>query len=95
VLFTVAALTAACGVPTQAAPPTAKEVLAKPQKSDLKDAHFNVTGKITDNGTTVELVGDGAVTYSPNWRAASSSRRTSAGSRSPSRKSPWMGRTTV
>jgi hypothetical protein len=65
VLFTVAALTAACGVPTQAAPPTAKEVLAKPQKSDLKDAHFNVTGKITDNGTTVELVGDGAVTYNP------------------------------
>jgi len=61
----VAALTAACGVPTPAAPPTAKEVLAKPQQSDLKDAHFNVTGKIADNGQTVELVGDGALVYKP------------------------------
>jgi hypothetical protein len=61
----VTALTAACGVPTPAAPPSAQEVLAKPQKSDLKDAHFNVTGKITDNGATVELVGDGALVYKP------------------------------
>jgi hypothetical protein len=58
-------LTAACGVPTPAAPPSAQEVLAKPQQSDLKDAHFNVTGKISDNGTTVELVGDGALVYKP------------------------------
>jgi len=56
---------AACGVPTPAAPPSAQEVLAKPQKSDLKDAHFNVTGKITDNGATVDLVGDGALVYKP------------------------------
>jgi len=64
-LFTVAALTTACGVPTPAAPPSAKEVLAKPQQSNLKDAHFIVTGKITDNGATVELVGDGALVYKP------------------------------
>ena len=63
-LFGVAALAAGCGVPTPAAP-TAKDVLAKPQQSDLKDAHFTVTGKITDNGTTVELVGDGALAYKP------------------------------
>ena len=60
-----AVLAAGCGVPTPAAPPSASEVLAKPQQSDLKDAHFNVTGKITDNGTTVELSGDGALTYKP------------------------------
>jgi hypothetical protein len=60
----VAAIAAGCGVPTPAAP-TAKDVLAKPQQSDLKDAHFNVTGKITDNGTTVELIGDGALVYKP------------------------------
>jgi hypothetical protein len=64
-VFTVTGLMAACGVPTPAAPPTAKEVLAKPQKASLKDAHFNVTGKITDNGATVELVGEGALTYKP------------------------------
>ena len=64
-MLTVTALTAACGVPTPAAPPSAQEVLAKPQKSDLTDAHFNVTGKITDNGATVDLVGDGALVYKP------------------------------
>jgi hypothetical protein len=61
----VIAVTAGCGVPTPAAPPSAKEVLAKPQQSNLKDAHFNVTGKVTDNGATVELVGDGALVYKP------------------------------
>jgi hypothetical protein len=58
---------ASCGVATPAAPPSAKEVLAKPQQSNLKDAHFNVTGKITDTntGTTLTLVGDGALVYKP------------------------------
>jgi hypothetical protein len=64
-LLFVAAMMAACGVPTPAAPPSANEVLAKPQQSDLKQAHFNVTGKISDNGATVELVGDGALVYKP------------------------------
>jgi hypothetical protein len=61
----VAVLTAGCGVPTPAAPPSAKEVLAKPQQSNLTDAHFAVTGKITNNGVTVQLVGDGALVYKP------------------------------
>jgi hypothetical protein len=63
-LFVVAAMMAACGVPTPAAP-TAKDVLAKPQQSNLKVAHFNVTGKISDNGASVEIVGDGALVYKP------------------------------
>ena len=61
----VAVLTAGCGVPTPAAPPSAKEVLAKPQRSNLTDAHFVVTGKITNNGVTVALLGDGALVYKP------------------------------
>jgi hypothetical protein len=60
----VAALSSACGVPT-AATPTAKEVLAKPMHSNLKDAHFIVTGKINDNGLTLNLAGDGALVYKP------------------------------
>jgi len=64
-ILVVAVLTAGCGVPTPAAPPSAKEVLAKPQQSNLKDAHFLVTGKITNNGDTVQLVGDGALVYKP------------------------------
>ena len=54
-----------CGVPT-VAQPTAKEVLAKPQQSNLKDAHFKVTGKVTDDsGVTLDLVGEGALVYKP------------------------------
>lgn len=58
------ALLSSCGVPTLGAP-TAKEVLGKPQQSSLRDAHFQVTGKITDNGVTLQLVGDGALVYKP------------------------------
>jgi hypothetical protein len=61
----VAVLTVGCGVPTPAPPPSAKEVLAKPQQSNLTDAHFAVTGKITNNGVTVQLIGDGALVYKP------------------------------
>jgi hypothetical protein len=64
-VIAVAVLTAGCGVPTPAPPPSAKEVLAKPQQSNLTDAHFAVTGKITNNGVTVQLVGDGALVYKP------------------------------
>lgn len=58
-------LFAACGVPTPAAPPTAQQVLAKPQQSNLRDAHFTVSGKITNSGVTLQLVGDGALIYKP------------------------------
>ncbi len=65
-MFATAALTAACGVPTPAAPPSAKEVLAKPQHSNLKDAHFKLSGKIADSaGTAATVVGDGALVYRP------------------------------
>ena len=58
-------MTAACGVPTPAAPPTAKEVLAKPQQSNLKDAHFNLTGNIAYEAGTGTVFGDGALVYKP------------------------------
>ena len=64
-MFAVAALTAACGVPTPAAPPSANEVLAKPQHSNLKDAHFNLTGKIAYEGGTGTVFGDGTLVYKP------------------------------
>ena len=52
-------------MPTALTPPSAQEILAKPQRSNLKDAHFTVSGRITDNGVTVDLVGDGALVYKP------------------------------
>ncbi len=63
-MITAACLLAACGAPTLGTP-SAKDVLAKPQQSNLKDAHFMVTGKITDNGLTLNLGGDGLLLYKP------------------------------
>jgi hypothetical protein len=60
----LAAILAACGYPT-AVTPTAKEILAKPQQSNLKDAHFVVSGKLSNNGTTVKVTGDGELAYKP------------------------------
>jgi hypothetical protein len=60
----LAAALTACGYPTAVAP-TAKDVLAKPQQSNLKDAHFNVTGKLSNNGATVKVTGDGELNYKP------------------------------
>jgi hypothetical protein len=59
-----AGILAGCGAPTLGTP-SAKDVLAKPQQSNLKDAHFMVTGKITDNGLTLSLGGDGLLLYKP------------------------------
>jgi hypothetical protein len=55
---------AACNAPgTPPKPPTAKEILAKPTHSNLKDAHFRVSGKFTNEGVTVDVSGDGQLVY--------------------------------
>jgi hypothetical protein len=64
-LLAIGVMLAACGVPTPPPPPSAGEVLAKPQQSNLKDAHFAVTGRVTNSGATVVLVGDGVLVYKP------------------------------
>jgi hypothetical protein len=38
-------------------------VLAKPVHSNLKDAHFVVSGKFTNQGATVDVNGDGQLVY--------------------------------
>jgi hypothetical protein len=68
-----------CGIPTPAAAPSAKEVLAKPQQSNLKDAHFKVSGRINDNGVTVDLSGDGVLVYRPKPQGRFKSQATIAG----------------
>ena len=56
---------AACGGPgAPLGPPSPQDVLAKPvHAGSLKDAHFLVTGKFSNNGATVGLSGDGALLY--------------------------------
>jgi len=58
-------LLAGCGGPgSPLGPPSPQNILAKPvHTSSLKDAHFLVSGKFTDNGKTVALAGDGALVY--------------------------------
>src|SRR5438552_5360137 len=58
-------LLAGCGGPgSPLGPPSRQDILAKPvHASSLKDGHFLVTGKFTNNGSTVGLNGDGALVY--------------------------------
>jgi outer membrane lipoprotein-sorting protein len=56
-----AGLLAACGGSN--GPPTAQDVLSKPNHANLKDAHFLVTGKGNNQGTTVDINGDGTIVY--------------------------------
>ena len=56
-----AGVLAACG--TSSEPPTAQDVLSKPNHANLKDAHFLVTGKGNNQGTTVDINGDGTIVY--------------------------------
>ena len=60
-----AVLLAGCGGPgSPLGPPKPQDILAKPvHASNLKDAHFLVTGKFSNNGTTVGVNGDGALLY--------------------------------
>jgi hypothetical protein len=61
-----AGLLAACGPGNPLGPPSPQDILAKPvHASSLKDAHFLVSGKFTDNGKTVGLAGDGTLVYTP------------------------------
>src|SRR5712664_1969161 len=56
-----AGLLAACG--GSSGPPTAQDVLSKPNHANLKDAHFLVTGKGNNLGTMVDINGDGTIVY--------------------------------
>ena len=57
-----AGLLAACGGPG-AGPPSAQDILSKPNHANLKDAHFVVTGKGNSQGTVVDINGDGTIVY--------------------------------
>jgi hypothetical protein len=59
-----AGLLAACGGPgAPLGPPSPQAILAKPVHSNLKDAHFLVTGKFSNAGVSVDISGDGALVY--------------------------------
>ena len=59
-----ATLLAACGGSAAPhGPPSAQAILSKPNHANLKDAHFLVTGKGHNQGTVIDINGDGAIVY--------------------------------
>lgn len=58
------ALAFACAAPGLS-PPTPQEILGKPAKSDLKDAHFTLTGHFTSGATGVDVKGEGLMVIKP------------------------------
>ena len=63
-VMAAAELLAACGGPgAPNGPPSARDILSKPNHANLNDAHFLVTGKFSSQAGTVDLTGDGELVY--------------------------------
>jgi hypothetical protein len=56
-----------CGNPavTPAQPPTAQEILAKPERASVKDAHFTLAAHIVTGGIAFDATGDGILVVKP------------------------------
>jgi hypothetical protein len=63
----VALVFAACGNSTAAPakPPTAQEILAKPDTANVKDGHFSLVAHIGTGNITFDATGDGIVVVKP------------------------------
>ena len=63
----VALVFAACGNSTAAPakPPTAQEILAKPDTANVKDGHFSLVAHIVTGNITFDATGDGIVVVKP------------------------------
>jgi hypothetical protein len=66
-LSTATLLLSACGnaANTPAKPPTAQEILNKPDKANVKDAHFTLVAHIVSGSTTFDATGDGIIVIKP------------------------------
>jgi hypothetical protein len=53
---------AACG---PAKPPTASEILNKPDQANVKDAHFTLVAHIVSSGVAFDATGDGIIVVKP------------------------------
>jgi outer membrane lipoprotein-sorting protein len=59
-------LQAACGPANVAAkPPTAAEILNKPDQANVKDAHFTLVAHIVSAGVAFDATGDGVIVTKP------------------------------
>lgn len=76
-----AVLIAGCSNPAvqTSKPPTAAEILAKPDKANVKDAHFNLTAHVTSGGVTFDATGDGVIVIKPQQGSRFTMQTTVAG----------------
>ena len=58
---------AGCGNPAAgpAKPPTAQEILAKPDTANVKDGHFTLVAHIVSGSVTFDATGDGIIVVKP------------------------------
>jgi len=80
-LSTAALLLSACGnaANTPAKPPTAQEILNKPDKANVKDAHFTLVAHIVSGSTAFDATGDGIVVIKPQQASKFTMQTTLAG----------------
>jgi hypothetical protein len=65
-LALVVLIQAACGPANAAAkPPTASEILNKPDQANVKDAHFTLVAHIVSAGVAFDATGDGVIVTKP------------------------------
>lgn len=68
-LLVSATLLAACGTSNSTGqpskPPTADEILAKPEHASVKDAHFTLTAHVSSGGVSFDATGDGVIVIKP------------------------------
>ena len=60
-------------------PPTAAEILAKPEQADVKDAHFTLTAHVTTGNVTFDATGDGVIVIKPQQASMFTMQTTVAG----------------
>jgi hypothetical protein len=67
-LAVAALMLAACGTTAgaPAKPPTAAEILSKPDKANVKDAHFTLVAHVVSGNIAFDATGDGIIVVKPD-----------------------------
>lgn len=68
-VLVIVLMLAGCGTSNAAVqsakPPTADEILAKPEQANVKDAHFTLTAHVTSANVSFDATGEGVIVIKP------------------------------
>jgi hypothetical protein len=79
-IFAISTLViAGCGNNAPAKPPTAQEILAKPESANVKDGHFTLVAHIATGGVSFDATGDGIIVIKPQQASRFTMQTTIAG----------------